>query len=80
MEPDLLGSYTRGSCHEKGAFPFFSAVYRLCGKKVHLKKGKTDWIFTNMNMPTICNIIFTFPQSISGSTEPTEAPGNTAVP
>ena len=30
-------------------------------------------------MLTICSIIFTFPQSISGSTEPTEAPGNTAA-
>lgn len=78
MEPDLLGSYTRGSCHEKEHF-HFSLLFIGYAVKNPLKK-KTDWIFTNMNMLTICSIIFTFPQSISGSTEPTEAPGNTAVP
>ena len=56
MEPDLLGSYTRGSYHEKEHF-HFSLLF----------------------MPIICSIIFTFPKSISGSTEPTEVPGNTAA-
>ena len=62
MEPDLLGSYTRGSCHEKEHFHFSLLFIGYAVKN------------------PICSIIFTFPQSISGSTEPTEAPGNTAVP
>ena len=79
MEPDLLGSYTRGSCHEKEHF-HFSLLFIGYAVKNTSEKRKTDWIFTNMNMPTICSIIFTFPQSISGSTELTEAHGNTVVP
>ena len=39
MEPDLLGSYTR-------AFPFFSAVYRLCGKKSSEKRRPTGSLQT----------------------------------
>ena len=78
MEPDLLGSYTRGSCHEKEHFHFSLLFIGYAVKNPLKKEDRLD--LTNMNMPTICNIIFTFPQSISGSTEPTEAPGNTAVP
>jgi hypothetical protein len=40
MEPDLLGSYTRGSYHEKEHFSFFPAVYRLRGKKSSEKRGQ----------------------------------------
>ena len=40
MEPDLLGSYTRGSYHEKEHFLFFPVVYRLCGKKSAEKRGQ----------------------------------------
>ena len=39
MEPDLLGSYTRGSYHEKSIF-IFPAVYRLRGKKSSEKRGQ----------------------------------------
>lgn len=46
MEPDLLGSYTRGSCHEKEHFHFFSAVYRLCGKKSSEKRRPTGSLQT----------------------------------
>lgn len=78
METDLLGSYTRGSYHEKEHF-HFSLLFIGYAVKNPLKK-RTGWTFTNMNMPIICSIIFTFPKSISGSTEPTEVPGNTAAP
>ena len=46
MEPDLLGSYTRGSLPRKRAFPFFSAVYWLCGKKSSEKRRPTGSLQT----------------------------------
>ena len=77
METDLLGSYTRGSYHEKSIFNFSLLFIGYAVKNPLKKEDRLD--LTNMNMPIICSIIFTFPKSISGSTEPTEVPGNTAA-
>ena len=77
FDTDRLGAYTPGFGQDEEEFHFSLLFIGYCVTKPLSKDDRMDLYSTNM--PTICNIIWIYRTSTTGSPASTEVRGNTAA-